>query len=220
VRNEVEHANRRAEAWNQRIFFVLKRTTGEEREASSAAWWQWWIDYNELYVPDQKPVYRIGYQHREYLFRMSSCFPSGTIVWSETGGVAIERIRPGDRVLSQNPESGELAYKVVVEITWRPPSPILRVVVDGTAMETTRGHLFWRVGDGWRMAKELQPGDRLHGLAGAVTVGEITEGPDSPAHNLVVEDFGTYFVGPPRLLVHDNTVRQVTAARLPGLIEQ
>lgn len=150
---------------------------------------------------------------------MSSCFPPGTLVWSETGPVAIEKIRPEDRVLSQDPESGELAYKMVMEITQRPPSPILCVTVAGTALETTRGHLFWRVGDGWRMAKELQPGNRLHGLTGAATIENVTQRPDSPAHNLVVEDFGTYFVGPPRLLVHDNTVRQVTAARLPELIE-
>ena len=147
-------------------------------------------------------------------------FPPGTLVWTELGPVAIEQIRPGDRVLSQDPESGELAYKVVTETTQRPPSPILRMALDGMAMETTRGHLFWRVGDGWRMAKELQSGDRLHGLAGAVTVAGVTERPSSPAYNLVVEGFATYFVGQSRLLVHDNTARQVTAARLPGLIEE
>ena len=40
------------------------------------------------------------------------------------------------------------------------------------------------------------------------------------AYNLVVHEFATYFVGGPRLLVHDNTARQVTGASVPGLADE
>ena len=70
------------------------------------------------------------------------------------------------------------------------------------------------------MAKELQVGDRLHSVAGTATVEGITEFPEREAYNLVVQDFATYFVEQPRLLVHDNTARQVTAALVPGLVEE
>jgi hypothetical protein len=40
---------------------------------------------------------------------------------------------------------------------------------------------------------------------------------EKEAHNLVVGDFNTYFVGDHGFLVHDNTYRRPTTALLPGL---
>ena len=48
---------------------------------------------------------------------------------TQTGLVPIEQVKIGDRVLSQDPETGELAYKVVLDTTERPASPMLRITV-------------------------------------------------------------------------------------------
>ena len=93
-----------------------------------------------------------------------SCFAAGTPVWSLTGPKPIETIDPGDRVLSQDPDSGELAYKPVLGVTFRPPSRRLVIGVGGEKITTTLGHPFWVAGEGWRMAKELKTGARLQGL--------------------------------------------------------
>jgi hypothetical protein len=64
-------------------------------------------------------------------------------------------------------------------------------------------------------------GDWLHGLRGALLVEEKEELPAPPVvHNLVVEDFHTYFVGDCGLMVHDITYRQPTRAIVPGLLAE
>jgi Pretoxin HINT domain len=42
------------------------------------------------------------------------CFTAGTLVHTDRGLILIEKIRVGDRVLSQPEETGELAYKRVL----------------------------------------------------------------------------------------------------------
>jgi hypothetical protein len=147
---------------------------------------------------------------------MLSCFLPGTTVWTDTGTVPIERIRIGDRVLSQDQETGELTYKLVIDTTVRPPSPTLRLGLGEEEIATTFGHPLWAAGIGWLMAKELKVGDLLHGVHGSVPIDYIEPGPESEAFNLVVADFNTYFVGGHRILVHDNRARLVTEASLPG----
>ena len=41
---------------------------------------------------------------------------------------------------------------------------------------------------------------------------------EAVCYNLVVADFGNYFVGEEKALVHDNTIRDVTPAIVPGLV--
>ncbi len=145
-----------------------------------------------------------------------SCFLPGTMVWTDTGSVPIEKVWIGDRVLSQDQDSGELTYKLVMDATIRPPSPTLRLGLGDEEIATTMGHLLWVTGLGWQMAKEVRVGDQLHGVYGGQTVDHIKPGPESEAYNLVVADFSTYFIGRHRILVHDNRPRLVTEARLPG----
>jgi hypothetical protein len=66
------------------------------------------------------------------------------------------------------------------------------------------------------MAKELGVGDRLYTLGGGAAVTLVEEGPDWEAYNLVVDDFGTYFVGTSGLLVRDNTLGQIPLGPVPG----
>jgi hypothetical protein len=150
------------------------------------------------------------------------CFARGTPVWTLTGLVPIEEVKRGDRVLAQDPDSGELAYKPVLGVTIRPPGPRLKLGLDGEAIVATPGHPFWVHGRGWGLAKQLQAGDRLHALGGGVAIDAITAVPTpvehyEQAYNLVVADFPSYFVGRRGLLVHDNTPRAPTTTPLPGL---
>jgi hypothetical protein len=138
-------------------------------------------------------------------------------VWTNTGQRAIETIEIGDPVLSQNVNTGELAYQPVVGRTVRPPSPILKMTLGNRELRTTLGHPLWVSGVGWRMAKEVGEAAILHGVHGPVRVDAVEPNTDAEGFNLVVADFNTYFVGESGILVHDNTPRQPTAAVVPGL---
>src|SRR4029453_2534403 len=127
--------------------------------------------------------------------------------------------KPGDHVLSQDQDSGELAYKVVLRTTLRPPSKMVTIKAGGEEIVTTLGHPFWVCRQGWKMAKQLQAGDLLHSLGGAVEIESVEPLAREPrAYNLVVDDFNPYFVGQSGLLGHDNEFRKPTRAIVPGLV--
>jgi hypothetical protein len=165
--------------------------------------------------PDRRSVHgnerRLGAPARH-----GCCFIPGTLVWTEAGLEPIEGLRPGDRVLSQDPDTGELSLKFIQETGVRPAAPTRRVQVGPHVVIATLGHPFWAAGKGWRMAKELAAVDRLHTLEGAVPIASLEDGPDWEAHNLVIEGFGTYFVGKAGLLVRDNNLGEVVTTPLPG----
>jgi len=208
---------------------VLVATTGQELGESPKAWWEWWDSYNEYYPEGETPVYGQRYaesNHRyyrpptdaEYYVppRRLSCFAKGTLVWTKTGSRAIETLGIGDLVLAQDVDTGELAYKPVLGRTVRPPTEILKLSLGDEVLETTLGHPFWVSGTGWRMAKELGEAAILHGVRGPVRVEAIASADKAEAYNLIVADYSTYFVGKSGILVHDNTPREPTTAKVPG----
>jgi hypothetical protein len=205
---------------NDRIVDVLSKVTGQQLPPSAQQWWKWWQDYNQVHYP--KPTYQLyAYSVQPYLGRAVgvSCFVKGTVVWTERGLQPIESIHPGDRVLSQDPDTGELCFKVVIGTTVRPPTEASKLTVNGEAITTTLGHPLWVTGKGWEMAKHVKEGDQLHGIGGIVNVNAIEPLANKvEAHNLVVDDFNTYFVGNCGMLVHDNTYRKPTRAIVPGLV--
>ncbi len=231
---------------NARISAVLETVTGEnparaqpatrddsEVIASSAdeasheslanSWWNWWANYNEAFVEYPKQVRIVRYSKTDYspgsfYAVMPSCFCAGTPVTTATGPVAVETLKIGDRVLSQDIDSGELAYKPVLGTTVRPPVESMNVRLGRDTLHTTRGHPFWVVGKGWRMAKELAVGDKVHTLRGSARIESIEKGGSEKAYNLVVADFGTYFVGDGEILVHDTRQRLPSPAILPGYV--
>lgn len=216
---EVENANR--EALNSRVQYVLQIATGEDYGSEPAAWWDAWKQYNELYTPEQLPVYQTSqvydYSYTPTYYRTMSCFVQGTRVWTEAGPVAIETIQVGDMVLSQNPATGELDYRPVVATTVRPPCGTVKLGIGSEEIIATRGHRFWISGDGWRMAKFLQPGDRLWSVGGSVNLDTAEPAGDAKAFNLEVGQFHTYFVGHGKALVHDNTCPLPVTTLLPGV---
>jgi hypothetical protein len=205
---------------NQRVFELLEQVTEHQPKRQPQAWWDWWKEYNQLHYP-KSTYYAVSYSRHEYVggvVPQASCFEAGTLVWTETQLNPIESIQPGDRVLSQDPDSGDLCFKVVLAKTLRPPTEASQLTVNGESITTTLGHPLWLTGTGWEMAKNIKPGDQLHGVHGIVNVNAVEPlGNKVEAHNLVVEDFNTYFVGNCGMLVHDNTYRQPTRAVVPGL---
>ncbi len=147
----------------------------------------------------------------------NSCFPANTLVLTTSGLVSIERIRVGDFVVAQDPATGELTRGIVQATTLRPAAPLVKLTLGSHSLSATRGHPFWVNGRGWTMAKHLQVGQILHGIDGAVRIDAIEALPPREAYNLVVGEFGTYFVGQQPVLVHDNSPLAETTVLVPGL---
>jgi hypothetical protein len=206
---------------NARILEVLEIATELPVSADPIAMWDGWKLYNELYTPEELPVYET-YDEEWYhsftrvVYRTSSCFVAGTPVWTQGGMRPIEQIGVGELVLSQDPISGRLDFRPVVGTTTRPPSAVVELALQGETIVATRGHRFWVAGHGWRMAKFLGADNALFGGRGSVDLRSVAAGEDQAAYNLVVADFHTYFVGRSRLLVHDNNCPQPTTAAFPG----
>lgn len=209
---------------NERICWVLANVTDQNFGLSPENWWAWWNTYNEIYQPE-KPV-ASAYRFNEVAVATPlpptpyalDCLAAGTPVWTESGAVDIEKIQVGDRVLSQDPETGELAYKPVLRTTVRPVSPLVELMLSKESITSSGGHPFWISGSGWVKAREVKEGMQLHGASGPALVTKVETKPAQVTYNLVVADFNTYFVGKTRVMSHDNTVRKATAAIVPGLV--
>lgn len=222
---------------NQRVADVLAFTTGENLGPKPEPWWEWWNDANGVYVEGEKTVrsnyesetIRIADRGETGGFRTGSeigvggptrpleCLKKGTPILTDRGLVAVEKIQVGDCVLSQDPITGELAYKPVLRATVRPTSQLIKVVTDTVTIEASEGHPFWVQGQGWTIAKFLKTGARLQGLEHPATVQILEKTTQEETYNLVVADFHTYFIGEERVFSHDNTLRNLTNAAVPGL---
>ncbi len=207
---------------NEHVAVVLQETVGQNLGADPKAWWEWWAMKNELYGPQEKPV---SYMTRSYgaepvqVVRYHSCFVPGTLVWTAGSPTPIEKIKVGEFVLSRNVDTGELAYKAVTGTTVGPKLPLVEINAGSESIRCTFGHLFWVCGTGWQMAKELKAGQWLHTLRGPLLIDNIEKKGEASCHNLIVDDFNTYFVTDSALLVHDINVRRPTTSIVPGLPE-
>jgi hypothetical protein len=207
---------------NERICWVLSLAV-ESQVTSPKSAWDWWNQRNEVFYPDPKPTARQYESDIVTLVELPpppagmDCLAAGTQVWTESGNMAIEKIKVGDRVLAQNVDTGELAFKPVLRTTLRPKSDLVHLETEGAAFDTSGGHPFWVSGRGWLKARELESGMLLHGVTSTVAVRSVDAGATDVTYNLIVADFHTYFVGPSKLLSHDNTVRRPAAAGVPGL---
>ena len=182
---KIATANQAIQSLNDRIVPVLAGTTGKGYGDNPKAWWDWWRNQNEYYTSNH-PVeqhYDSGADHYSYGLPSTtlvssappppspahcSCFAKGTLVWTKTGSRPIESIEPGDLVLSQNVDTGELKYEPVIRRTIRPPSKLIKISLEGEELRSTPGHPFWVAGLGWRMAKELKDGEIVHGVSQVV----------------------------------------------------
>ncbi len=213
---------------NSRISVLLARVF-DVNYGKPEDWWQWWNQRHETHQAAQKPLRsQVQYQTIQEPVAvtsivpppqiiMSSCFAAGTRVATKQGLRTIESLKTGDLVLSQSVETGELAWKAVVEPTIRPKTQVQRMTVGSDTFVCTLKHPFWKTGTGWTWAKDLKEGDLIRTANGSLPVSSIERAPDLQVHNLIVADFSTYFVGESRLLTHGTTVRTPTLAIAPGV---
>ncbi|WP_253890911.1 Hint domain-containing protein [Actinokineospora diospyrosa] len=132
----------------------------------------------------------------------------------------IRDIRPGEKVLAADPETGEQSARDVIA-TWPHKDTVQQLVLaDGSTIDTTAGHPFWNLTEGeWLPAKALHLGDLLLDSSGspAAVVG-LREGYSRSVEvfNLTVDTAHTFFVvaGETAVLVHN---RCGDDPNLPGI---
>ena len=140
-------------------------------------------------------------------FGTSYCFVAGTLVTTEDGQEPIEEIEVGDKVLSEDETTGEVAVKTVTETYINETDELIHIGVNGETISATPTHPFYVDKLGWTLARSLRAGDVLVLSNGElVTVEwvqhEILESPIK-VYNFEVEDFHTYFVGEQSVFVHN-----------------
>jgi hypothetical protein len=218
---EVAQKNLAIEEVNDRVSTLLSQVTNTNN-SQPEDWWQWWNDQQQIQLPDGKQILTSDGIQQVLVSnqRRHECFVKGTAVWTSRGKVAIETLRTGDLVLSQDLKTGELAFKSVIQPTRRTPTSIYELEIGSAKLQCTAGHAFWVTGKGWTKAMDLSPGMLVRCADGSKPVLAVTRGEDVETHNLIVDDFHSYFVGDAKTLCHDNTDVQPTLAIAPGVYRE
>jgi len=120
----------------------------------------------------------------------------------------IETLKAGDRVLTQNTTTGRMAFSPVLSPIHNPPNETLKIQFDGQSQPVvaTGIHRFWKVGQGWSMARDLKPGDVLRAIGGVAKVASIESDRKQPVFNLRVAEGESFFVGDLGIPAHDNSL--------------
>ena len=166
--------------------------------------------------PSYRPVARIspeGIARTEALHIPRCCFGAGTMVRTLRGDRPIESLRVGDRVLSQDTETGTLDFRPVLMAFHFPPEPTLRLRLEGDEVVTSPLHRFWTADRGWVMARDLKAGDAVRTLGGVAHLTAVETGGSRPVYNLEVDRDQTFFVGRRAALVHDYSPPRPLATR-------
>lgn len=226
----VEGFNRQVRESNERVTGILKDLTGEDHGEDQEAWASWWVDeqgygYRSTSEPpkptlvqDVPPAYqpqpvplgfneiRSGGTSTSLAQTGHSCFRAGTPVRTLTGPRPIESITVGDRMLVEDTATGALSYQTTLAVFHNRPAQLYRVELDGETIWATGIHRFWKAGQGWTMARDLEPGDVLRTLGNTTSVRSVEKGPVEPVYNLEVARGQSFFVGTVGALVHDNSL--------------
>jgi hypothetical protein len=205
-RNAVIAAN------NAGIFQALENTTGEKQPNDREAWKAWFLDklgYRyEKPNPAKKPVV-FAQRFSSSGSQVYECFAAGTPVKTLSGSKAIETLKVGDRVLAQNTQTGSLSYQPILTVYKNPPAETVKIELDDETIVPSTLHRFWKVGQGWALARELQPGDLIRTLRGPAVVKSVKPESTQPVFNLDVDASATFFVGKAGALVHDNRMPEL-----------
>jgi tetratricopeptide (TPR) repeat protein len=199
---------------NAAVLPLLKILTGQELGVEPDKWKSWWTDQlgyvYQSSTPVDKPTYT-EFINPPTATSHSACFAAGTLVQTLEGPRAIESVRVGDRVLSQNTSNGALEFKPVMVLHQNEPAPTFRIAIGDETIVATGIHRFWKAGKGWTMARELKGGDRLRSVGGVSEVRSIEADKTQPVYNLDVAGNRDFFVGTKGVLVHDFSFVQPVA---------
>ncbi|WP_025852428.1 polymorphic toxin-type HINT domain-containing protein [Paenibacillus ehimensis] len=134
-----------------------------------------------------------------------NCFTAGTKVLTDEGEKPIEDIEVGDKVLSKDDETGEVAYKEVTATFNHETDEIYKIHVGNQVIESTFNHPFWVEGKGWTFVKDLMVGDLLVRSDGNTLKIESIEleHKQVTVYNMTVDKFHTYFVSDLGIWVHN-----------------
>ncbi|WP_456094014.1 polymorphic toxin-type HINT domain-containing protein [Paenibacillus sinensis] len=135
-----------------------------------------------------------------------NCFTGGTKVQTDEGEKNIEDIKVGDKVLSKDETTGEVAYKEVTATFNHETDEIYQIHVGGQTIESTFNHPFYVKDKGWTFVKDLKPGDLLVQSDGNTLRIESIKllNKHVTVYNMTVETFHTYFVSDLGIWVHNS----------------
>jgi hypothetical protein len=135
IQKKVDKANAAQELLNQRIHEALAESTGakvippEQKDAPRPqVWWEWW----------KRQSLRDNY------------IPSGTQVWTQVGLVPVEQILVGDRVLTRDPASQDLAFHLVIATDMQSGKAARIIELNSRMIVATSDQRFMVSGAGWR----------------------------------------------------------------------
>ncbi|MDC7295415.1 HINT domain-containing protein [Butyrivibrio sp. DSM 10294] len=135
------------------------------------------------------------------------CFVAGTLVQTIDGAIPIEQIEEGEFVLSEDPETGDVTYKRVLETYVHETTELIHLKIDGEAIATTPAHPFYVKNIGFVLAGDLEEGTTLVDNEGNelhLLIKRWEQLQNAvPVYNFAVEDYHTYFVGSTNVLVHN-----------------
>jgi hypothetical protein len=234
----IEQTNAVVKDLNGRVRSILRVTIGQDLGDDQEAWHRAWVDrqgyvyrmtsttppqttfenvpLNYMPVPTSPTVVDrvISSTYRNETASLPSahsCFAGGTMVRTIDGERPIESIQAGDLVLVQDTKTGGLGYQSVVTAYHNPPNATLKISLGGSDSVVATGiHRFWKVGQGWTMARDLKVGDQVRTLGGVVRVEAIADDRIQPVFNLEVGDGHSFLVGKLGALVHDNSLVEPT----------
>ena len=198
---------------NVKVSSALRELTGQAIDdpnpvRAREAWRAWWADEQGYPYSPGAPRRKRTVDHVAsvviFWTGRHSCFAAGTPVRTLLGMRPIESIQVGDQVLAQDVTTGALSFEPVVALHHNSPKPTLRIDLGDEAFVATPIHRFWKVGQGWAMARELKPGDTIRRLGGTARVVSVAEEKVQPVFNLDVARSRSFFVGASGALVHDN----------------
>ncbi len=221
---QIEESNLPIKVTNSRVLYALKELTGKAFGPDQQVWTRWWTQELGYHVSSSQPVPKpvvleevsapyasppppVMYVSQTQQVGPHSCFVAGTLVHTRSGLRPIEDLKIGDQVLAQDATTGNLVFEPVLATLHNPPADVLRLELEtGEAVSATDIHRFWLAGAGWKMARELSPGDRLRVLGGTVKVASVSRARRQLVYNLEVARAGSFLVGPRGILVHDATL--------------
>lgn len=214
--DELGQINARLANQNARVASVLRDLTGETIDAAPKAWWNWWRDYVQQ-QPDLAAATINDRFQAAILEQQPRGLSRGSFVWTLRGQRPIEKVAVGDFVLSQNLDSGELAFKPVLAALGGGVQEVVEVSLGGDRLTCAPGQSFWSQGEGWRRASDVDAETRLHGVTGGRSAESIRETYALDVYHLVVKDFHTLFIGKAGVLAHDFSPVQPAAQMVPGV---
>jgi hypothetical protein len=131
----------------------------------------------------------------------------GTLVWTARGQRPVESVTIGDRVLTQDPHTGALAYAQVVDTGPAATDDLLQLSFEGGGtLSITPMERIWKAGRGWVAAHALKPGDEVRRLEGKARLAGVKRLDPRPTFNFVLLEASSILAGEPALLVHDNSI--------------